>query len=51
MDCYFVYAAELRNSTRVAVFRDYLMREMARAKSQLSVVARGTDSLRTGTGT
>lgn len=48
IDAYFVYAAELRNSTRVAVFRDYLMREMARAKSQLSVVAK-PDVPRTGT--
>ncbi|TAL01644.1 MAG: LysR family transcriptional regulator [Rhodospirillaceae bacterium] len=48
VDAYFVYAAELRNSTRVAVFRDFLIREMARAKSQLSVVAQKTDALRTG---
>jgi len=48
VDAYFVYAGELRNSTRIAVFRDFLMREMARAKSQLSVVAQKTDALRTG---
>jgi len=46
VDAYFVYAAELRNSTRVAVFRDFLMREMARSKSQLSVVAQKTETLR-----
>jgi DNA-binding transcriptional LysR family regulator len=46
VDAYFVYAAELRNSTRVAVFRDFLMREMARAKSQLSVVAQKAETLR-----
>ena len=31
---YFVYPEELRNSTRVGVFRDFLVREAARSKSQ-----------------
>jgi len=38
IDAYFVYAEELRNSTRVTVFRDYLVREIARARSQFAVV-------------
>ncbi len=39
IDGYFVYPEELRQSARVAVFRDYLVREVARARSQLSFVA------------
>jgi DNA-binding transcriptional LysR family regulator len=31
---YFVYPEELRNSARVAVFRDYLVKEIARSKFQ-----------------
>jgi DNA-binding transcriptional LysR family regulator len=46
IDAYFVYASELRNSTRVAVFRDYLVREIARARSQLTVVAQKAETLR-----
>ena len=46
IDAYFVYAAELRNSTRVSVFRDYLVKELGRAKSQLMVVAHHTEPLR-----
>ena len=45
IDAYFVYAAELRNSTRVSVFRDYLVREIGRAKSQLTVVAQKAETL------
>ena len=45
IDAYFVYAAELRNSTRVSVFRDYLVREIGRAKSQLTVGAQKTETL------
>jgi DNA-binding transcriptional LysR family regulator len=47
IDAYFVYPEELRNSARVAVFRDYLVREIARARSQLAVVAQPTETLRT----
>jgi len=39
LDAYFVYPEELRNSARVTVFRDFLVREVARSKSQLTVVA------------
>lgn len=39
VDGYFVYPEELRNSARVAVFRDYLVREIARAK--LGMTQRG----------
>jgi DNA-binding transcriptional LysR family regulator len=46
IDAYFVYPEELRNSARVAVFRDYLVREIARARSQLTVVAQAADTLR-----
>ena len=45
-DAYFVYAAELRNSTRVAVFRDYLVREINRARSQIALIAQNADTLR-----
>jgi len=31
-DCYFAYAAELRNSKRIAVFRDFLVREIAASR-------------------
>ena len=47
IDGYFVYAAELRNTTRIAVFRDFLMREIARTRSQLSLVAQNADAGRT----
>jgi len=46
IDAYFVYPEELRNSARVAVFRDFLVREIARARSQLNVVAQTADTLR-----
>jgi DNA-binding transcriptional LysR family regulator len=35
---YFVYPEELRNSARVGVFRDYLFREIARARTQTAVL-------------
>jgi len=44
---YFVYPEELRNSARVAVFRDYLVREIAKARSQLTVVAAASETMRT----
>ncbi len=47
IEAYFVYPEELRNSARVAVFRDYLVREIARARSQLAVFAQASDTLRT----
>ncbi|MDX2144447.1 MAG: LysR family transcriptional regulator [Rhodospirillaceae bacterium] len=34
VDGYFVYPAELRNSARVAVFRDYLIKEIAKARAE-----------------
>jgi DNA-binding transcriptional LysR family regulator len=36
---YFVYPEELRNSTRVGVFRDFLVREAARSKAELEMAA------------
>ncbi len=47
LDAYFVYPEELRNSARVTVFRDYLVREIARARSQLTVVSQAPDTIRT----
>jgi DNA-binding transcriptional LysR family regulator len=47
IEAYFVYAEELRNSTRVSVFRDYLVRELARARSELTVVAQKAETLPT----
>ena len=47
IEAYFVYPEELRNSMRVSVFRDFLLKEIARARTQLSVVPRGTETLRT----
>ena len=47
IEAYFVYPEELRNSARVAVFRDYLVREIAKARSQLTLVAQPSDTLRT----
>ncbi len=35
VDGYFLYAAELRNSKRISVFRDFLLREIARAQLNL----------------
>ena len=35
LDCYFVYPEELRQSARVSVFRDFLLREIAKARVQL----------------
>jgi len=46
IEAYFVYPEELRNSARVAVFRDYLVREIARARSQLTVVAQTAETLK-----
>jgi len=47
IEAYFVYPEELRNSARVAVFRDYLVREIAKARSQLTMVAQTSDILKT----
>ncbi len=43
---YFVYASELRNSARVSVFRDYLVREMNKNRAQLALVAQKPETLR-----
>jgi DNA-binding transcriptional LysR family regulator len=40
LEGYFVYPEELRQSARVAVFRDYLIRELAAAKIQFSGTAK-----------
>jgi DNA-binding transcriptional LysR family regulator len=48
IEAYFVYPEELRNSARVAVFRDYLVREIARARSQLAVVPQLTEARTAG---
>ena len=47
IEAYFVYPAELRNSMRIAVFRDFLLKERTRARTQLKVVPREDQSLRT----
>ncbi len=47
IEAYFVYPEELRNSARVAVFRDYLVREIAKARLQLTMVAQTSDVLKT----
>jgi len=50
---YFVYPEELRNSARVAVFRDFLFREIARARSQSAMlveVAKAPKTAKTATG-
>jgi DNA-binding transcriptional LysR family regulator len=47
IDAYFVYPEELRNSMRVAVFRDFLLKEITRARMQLTIVPRDTDILKT----
>ncbi len=48
VDGYFLYPAELRNSKRIAVFRDFLLREIARAQLNLdpwrdALASPGTD--------
>lgn len=50
IEAYFVYPEELRQSARVAVFRDFLVREIGRAKSQLRVVAHNLEDSTRSTG-
>lgn len=50
IEAYFVYPEELRQSARVAVFRDFLVREIGRAKSQLRVVAQNMEDGSRSTG-
>ncbi len=45
-ELYFVYPEELRQSARVTVFRDFLIRELAKTKSQLTVVGQEPEALR-----
>jgi len=45
-DIYFVYPEELRQSARVSVFRDFLLAEIAKTRSQLTVFGRDPDALR-----
>ncbi|MBT4740572.1 MAG: LysR family transcriptional regulator [Rhodospirillaceae bacterium] len=47
IDAYFVYPEELRNSMRVSVFRDFLLKEITRARTQLTIVPRQADELKT----
>jgi len=47
IDAYFVYPEELRNSMRVIVFRDFLLKEIARARAQITLVAQDKDALKT----
>jgi DNA-binding transcriptional LysR family regulator len=47
IDAYFVYPEELRNSMRVIVFRDFLLKEITRARAQLALIARDDDALKT----
>ena len=46
IEAYFVYPKELRNSARVTVFRDFLVREIAKARTQLTMVTQPSDALR-----
>jgi len=47
IDAYFVYPKELRNSMRVIVFRDFLLREITRARANLTVVSQDTGPIKT----
>lgn len=47
IDAYFVYPEELRNTARVNVFRDFLLKEITRARAQLTVVPNETQPLKT----
>lgn len=47
IDAYFVYPEELRNSARVNVFRDFLLKEITRARAQLTVVPNETSGFKT----
>ena len=46
IEAYFVYPEELRNSMRVAVFRDFLLKEITRARAQLPIIPKDEQSLR-----
>ena len=46
VDIYFVYPEELRQSARVSVFRDFLLAELAKTRSQLTVFGRDPEALR-----
>lgn len=47
IDTYFVYPEELRNTARVNLFRDFLLKEITRARTQLTVVSSETSNLKT----
>lgn len=47
INAYFVYPEELRNSMRVMVFRDFLLKEIARARTHMTLVAQDADALKT----
>lgn len=47
IEAYFVYPEELRNTARVNVFRDFLLKEITRARAQLAVVPRDAQPLKT----
>ena len=46
VDLYFVYPEELRQSARVSVFRDFLLAELGKTRSQLTVFGRDPEALR-----
>ena len=46
IDLYFVYPEELRQSARVSVFRDFLLAELAKTRSQVAVFGRDPEALR-----
>lgn len=47
IDAYFVYPEELRNTARVNVFRDFLLKEITQARAQLAVVPNDAPPLKT----
>lgn len=47
IEAYFVYPEELRNMARINVFRDFLLKEITRARAQLAVVPRDAQPLKT----
>ena len=46
VDLYFVYPEELRQSARVSVFRDFLLAELNKTRSQINVFGRDPEALR-----
>jgi DNA-binding transcriptional LysR family regulator len=46
IEAYFVYPEELRNSMRVSVFRDFLLKEITSARAKLPITPKDKQSLR-----